>query len=476
MEMCYRVICAFLLLALLSCLLMRKHKRKPQAKVRLPPGSTGWPYIGETLQLYSQDPNIFFATKQKRYGDIFKTQVLGYPCVMLASPEAARYVLVTQAHLFKPTYPRSKERMIGPWALFFHQGDYHMRLRKLVQGSLAPDNLRGLVPDIEAIVTSMLDSWDGRVVKTFHAMKRFSFDVGILTIFGGRLEERHKQELKRNYFIVDKGYNSFPINIPGALFHKAIQARKRLRQILNEIMSERRRKGVMNKDLLGCLMESSSDKDEHLSDDQISDNIIGALFAAQDTTASVLTWILKYLHDNPKLLEAVKAEQMGIHETNGYGNQPLTWTQTRSMVLTRRVILESLRMASIISFTFREAVVDVEYNGYLIPKGWKVMPLFRNIHHNPQFFRDPQKFDPSRFETAPKPNTFWPFGNGVHSCPGNELAKLEMFIFIHHLVTKFRWEVEGSQSGIEYSPFLVPKHGLPAKLRRASGTISSDAA
>lgn len=36
--------------------------------------------------------------------------------------------------------------------------------------------------------------------------------------------------------------------------------------------------------------------------------------------------------------------------------------------------------------------------GYLIPKGWKVMPLFRNIHHNPDFFSDPQKFDPSRFE------------------------------------------------------------------------------
>lgn len=36
--------------------------------------------------------------------------------------------------------------------------------------------------------------------------------------------------------------------------------------------------------------------------------------------------------------------------------------------------------------------------GYLIPKGWKVMPLFRNIHHDPKFFPDPQKFDPSRFE------------------------------------------------------------------------------
>lgn len=55
-------------------------------------------------------------------------------------------------------------------------------------------------------------------------------------------------------------------------------------------------------------------------------------------------------------------------------------------------------MASIISFTFREAVEDVEYQGYHIPKGWKVMPLFRNIHHNPQFYADPLRFDPTRFE------------------------------------------------------------------------------
>ena len=38
------------------------------------------------------------------------------------------------------------------------------------------------------------------------------------------------------------------------------------------------------------------------------------------------------------------------------------------------------------------------FAGYLIPKGWKVLPLFRNIHHNPDFFSEPYKFDPSRFE------------------------------------------------------------------------------
>ncbi|CAL9133551.1 unnamed protein product [Musa textilis] len=461
------VLYAFLLLAIAAALFMRKLKRKSQGKLKLPPGSMGWPYIGETLQLYSQDPNAFFATREKRHGEIFKTRLLGCPCVMLASPEAARFVLVTRAHLFKPTYPKSKEQMIGPWALFFHQGDYHMRLRKLVQSSVAPVALRGLVTSVERMVVSMLESWVGREVSAFHALKEFSFDVGILAVFGGRLDERYRAELKKNYSDVDKGYNSFPTCVPGTPYQKAIQARKRLGRIVGEIINERRgRKGVWENDLLGHLMDSKDDKGELLTDDQIADNIVGVLFAAQDTTASALTWILKFLHDDPKLLESVRAEQMVIQESNQLGARPLTWSQTRSMVLTHKVILESLRMASIISFPFREAVADVEYKGFLIPKGWKVMPLFRNIHHNPEFFRDPWVFDPSRFEVAPKPNTFLPFGSGAHACPGNELAKLEMLILIHHLVTKYRWEIVGSQGEIEYRPFPVPKHGLPARLWR----------
>ncbi|XP_040383443.1 abscisic acid 8'-hydroxylase 3 [Oryza brachyantha] len=465
------LVCFFVSLAFLSYVHYASRQRRKgheKAAVRLPPGSMGWPYIGETLQLYSQDPNVFFASKQKRYGDIFKTHILGCPCVMLASPDAARFVLVTQSHLFRPTYPRSKERMIGPWALFFHQGDYHLRLRKLVQGPLGPDALRALVPDVEAAVRSTLASWDGNVASTFHAMKRLSFDVGIVTIFGGRLDERRKAELRQNYSVVEKGYNSFPNSFPGTLYYKAIQARRRLHGVLSDIMRERRARGEPGGDLLGCLMQSRAGGDDGalLTDEQVADNVIGVLFAAQDTTASVLTWIVKYLHDHPKLLEAVRAEQAAIRAANDGGRLPLTWAQTRSMVLTHRVILESLRMASIISFTFREAVADVEYKGFLIPKGWKVMPLFRNIHHNPDYFQDPQKFNPSRFKVSPRPNTFTPFGNGVHACPGNELAKLEMLVLIHHLVTGYRWEIVGSSDEVQYSPFPVPKHGLLAKLWR----------
>nr|AED99877.1 cytochrome P450 [Panax notoginseng] len=456
------------LLILLIYILLKRNERESKRKAKLPPGSMGWPYIGETLQLYSQDPSVFFTTKQRRYGDIFKTYLLGCPCVMLASPEASRFVLMTQAHLFKPTYPKSKENLIGPSALFFHQGEYHSRLRKLVQGSMSPDAIRNLVTGIEAIAVSALDSWAGEhVINTFNEMKKFSFEVGILTIFG-HLEACHKEELKRNYSIVDRGYNSFPSNLPGTPYKKALLARKRLSKIVGEIICERKEKRSLEKDLLGCLLNFKDEKGEILNEDQIADNIIGVLFAAQDTTASAMTWILKYLYDNPKLVETAKAEQKAIYMSNKESDSQLTWSQTRKMPVTRKMILETLRMASIISFTFREAVADVEYKGYLIPKGWKVMPLFRNIHHSPEFFTDPQKFNSSRFENAPKPNTFMPFGTGVHACPGNELAKLEMLVMIHHLVSKFRWEVVGSQRGIQYGPFPVPMHGLPARFSKES--------
>ncbi|KZV45178.1 abscisic acid 8'-hydroxylase 4 [Dorcoceras hygrometricum] len=432
-----------LFFTILYYVILRINKNKfHENKSKLPPGSMGWPYIGETLQLYSQSPNVFFSGRQNRFGEIFKTKILGCPCVVLTSPEAVRFVLINQANLFKPTYPKSKEDLIGPWALFFHQNEYHIRLRKLVQASLYPGVIRNLVTDIEDLTVSALDSMaNGRVINTFSEMKRLSFEVGILAIFGN-LETHYKEELRENYIMVDRGYNSFPTNLPGSPYRRAKKARKRLGEILNSITRERKEQKLpaAGKDLLSCMLNSKTESGETLSEDQIADNIIGVLFAAQDTTASSLTWVVKYLHDNPKLLEAVKAEQMEIYMSNGCGKRPLTWHQTRNMPVTHQVILESLRMASIISFTFREAVTDVEYKGYLIPKGWKVMPLFRNIHANPEFFTDPHKYDPSRFkDTALNPRTFMPFGTGVHACPGNELAKLEMLIMLHHLAPRFRY-------------------------------------
>ncbi|XP_011032275.1 PREDICTED: abscisic acid 8'-hydroxylase 2-like [Populus euphratica] len=448
-----------------SLLLLFLQWHHPKDK-RLPPGSMGWPYIGETLKLYTEDPNSFFSDRQKRFGDIFKTHILGCPCVMISSPEAARIVLVTRAHLFKPTYPTSKEKMIGPEALFFHQGPYHSRLKKLVQASFLPSAIRGSVSKIEQIVLRLLPTWKSNTINTLQEMKKYAFDVAMISAFGAK-QDLEMDGIKHLYRCLEKGYNSMPLDLPGTPFHKAMKARKLLNETLRKLIQKRRESGRREGGLLGVLLGAKDqEKLNQLSDSQIADNIIGVIFAAHDTTASVLTWILKYLHDNQDLLEAVTREQELIRSKIVEANRGLTWEDTRSMPLTSRVIQETLRTASILSFTFREAVQDVEFEGYFIPKGWKVLPLFRSIHHCADFFPQPEKFDPSRFEVPPRPNTYMPFGNGVHSCPGSELAKLEMLILLHHLTTTYRWQTVGGEDGIQYGPFPVPKLGLPIRVNR----------
>lgn len=222
--------------------------------------------------------------------------------------------------------------------------------------------------------------------------------MALLSIFG-KDQELYREDLKRCYFILEKGYNSMPINLPGTLFHKAMKARKELSQILAKIISTRRQaeQSQTHNDLLASFMGDI----EGLTDDQIADNVIGVIFAARDTTASVLTWIVKYLHENPGVLEAVtvrislnfsqtrleirskvlwdltsgvcfdfgQEEQQSIlkgkEEISGE-DKVLTWADTKKMPVTSRVIQETLRVASVLSFTFREAVEDVEYEGQFL--------------------------------------------------------------------------------------------------------------
>ncbi|KAL0447646.1 UNVERIFIED_CONTAM: Abscisic acid 8'-hydroxylase [Sesamum latifolium] len=475
----FLALAAFLVLLLSSLSLLKFLSKFAKPKLPLPPGTMGWPYIGETFQLYSQNPNTFFSSKVKKYGSIFKTHILGCPCVMTSSPEAAKLVLVSKSHLFKPTFPASKERMLGKQAIFFHQGDYHAKLRKLVLRAFMPESIKNIVPDIESLAVGSLESWEGKLITTFQEMKTYAFNVALLSIFG-KDEVLYREDLKRCYYILEKGYNSMPINLPGTLFHKAMKARKELAQILAKILTLRRQMKKNHTDLLGSFMGDV----EGLTDEQIADNIIGVIFAARDTTASLLTWILKYLAENPTVLKAVTEEQEGVMKSKAEGG--LKWEDTKKMPITTRVIQETLRVASVLSFTFREAVEDVEFNGYLIPKGWKVLPLFRNIHHSPDNFPEPEKFDPSRFEKHQlsysflsmvlntKPSVFvtgcseaqyvHAIRNGTHSCPGNELAKLEILVLLHHLTTKYRWSVMGPQNGIQYAPFALPQNGLPINL------------
>lgn len=121
---------------------------------------------------------------------MFKSHILGCPCVMISSPEAAKFVL-NKAQLFKPTFPASKERMLGKQAIFFHQGEYHANLRRLVLRTFMPEAIRNIVPDIESIAEDSLKSMEGRLITTFLEMKT----VSLINRAKNRVKNRAKQSI-----------------------------------------------------------------------------------------------------------------------------------------------------------------------------------------------------------------------------------------------------------------------------------------
>ena len=88
-------------------------------------------------------------------------------------------------------------------------------------------------------------------------------------------------------------------------------------------------------------------------------------------------------------------------------------------------------------------------------------------HKDPKYFIDPETFDPLRFEgKGPAPTTYVPFGGGSRMCPGREYARLEILVFLHNIVTKFKLEKVNPQEKIEFYFLAVPMEGLPVRVTR----------
>jgi cytochrome P450 len=84
-------------------------------------------------------------------------------------------------------------------------------------------------------------------------------------------------------------------------------------------------------------------------------------------------------------------------------------------------------------------------------------------HWSPAIFPDPGRFDPARFQdpSAIPPYGFVPFGGGARICPGNEFAKVETLVAVHHIVTRFRWKLAaGCDGSFSRSPMPYPSQGL----------------
>uniref|UniRef100_A0A9I9DX00 Cytochrome P450 90A1 n=1 Tax=Cucumis melo TaxID=3656 RepID=A0A9I9DX00_CUCME len=415
-------------------------------RMRLPPGTLGLPLIGETLQIISayktENPEPFIDERVRKYGSVFTTHLFGEPTVFSADWETNRFILQNEEKLFECSYPGSISNLLGKHSLLLMKGSLHKRMHSLTMSFGNSSILRDhLLADVDRLIRLNLDSWSGRIVLMEEA-KKITFELAVKQLMSfDRCE--WTQSLMKQYLLVIEGFFTVPLPLFSSTYRRAIQARRKVAEQLGTVVRERRKEsedGLGKKDMLGALLAG----EDALSDEQIVDFLLALLVAGYETTSTTMTLAVKFLTETPLALAQLQEEHQQIKARMKESHQHLQWNDYKSMPFTQCVVNETLRVANIISGVFRRAMTDVNIKGYTIPKGWKVFASFRAVHMDHEHFKDARSFNPWRWQKQNSSgsttlNAFTPFGGGSRLCPGYELARVELSVFLHHLVTQFRY-------------------------------------
>eukprot|EP00249_Psilotum_nudum_P036246 c6641_g1_i1 orf=89-1567(-) len=442
-------------------------KAVPPSKKRLPPGTLGWPLIGESLEFMasyrSDEPDRFLNRRILRYGHVFTTHLFGKPTIISSDPELNRFILMNEGKLFCPDYPKSLNDLWGKWAILRLGGSLHKKIHGLIGSFLKSSELkRDLTIVVENYARSQMSTWDGRLILLEDEAKKVGFNATVKVLLSLN-PGSETQLLRKEFHNYISGIISLPIRIPGTTFSRSLQAKKEIVMVVKSIINDRHCSPSKDygKDLLGILLAHKDENGESFPVELITDNIISFLFPSEDSVAMLITLAVKFLSDCPEALHQMREENLTLKRRT---QESLSWKDYMDLQFTQNVLDETLRLGNIVKGVIRRALADVEVKDYCIPKGWAVFPFFRGVHLNSQFYSDPHLFNPWRWQVKVPSINFTPFGGGPRYCAGIEIARLEAIIFLHHLVTGFRWTAEDDI--IINFPFVKLAKNLPLNMQR----------
>ncbi|CAN6175601.1 unnamed protein product [Urochloa humidicola] len=447
-------------------------RTKNPLPTNLPPGSLGLPVIGQSLGLLramrTNTGERWLRRRVARYGPVSKLSLFGAPTVFVTGAAANKLVFGSDA--LAPKQPRCLPLILGRRNILELAGDDWRRVRGAMMQFLKPDTLRRYVGAIDAEVTRHLDAeWSGRrkTVAVLPLMKQLTFDI-IATLLFGLERGAVRQRLAADFADMLEGMWSVPLDLPFTAFRRSLRASARARRVLEATLREKKARLERGEsspadDLVTCLASLRGDDGKQLlTDEEIVDNAMVVLVAGHDTSSVLMTFMIRHLAGDPDTLAAMVQEHEEIAKNKADG-EALTWEDLQSMRFTWRVAMETMRMIPPIFGSFRRALEDIEFDGYVIPKGWQVFWASSVTHMDPGFFKDPEKFDPSRFESPAPPYSFVAFGGGQRLCAGIEFARVETLVTMHHLVRRFRWRLCCKNTFVR-DPMPSPLHGLPIEL------------
>ncbi|XP_002514563.2 cytochrome P450 87A3 [Ricinus communis] len=422
--------------------------KNPKCNGKLPPGSMGFPLIGETIEFLrtskSLDVSPFMKKRMKKYGSLFKTNLAGRPVVVSSNPDFSYFLLQQEGKLVERWYLDSFAKLLRQDVTSIISVHYiHKYLRNLILSHFGSERLKAdLLPGLENAISGSLQDWSELPrVEVKSVISNMIFDFTARRLFGYEVAKSSEKDLAQSFTNFLEGLMKFPLNVPGTSFYKCKKNQKRILKLIADELGKRRESPKKQKeDMLDQIVEDMK-KETFWTDDFAIYVMFGILLASFETISSTLAVCINFLTDNPSMVQKLTEEHEELVKNRENKNSGLSWEEYKSMTYTHHVVKESLRLASVAPGILRRALKDIEVDGYTIPKGWAILVVPAAVQLNPNTYEDPLAFNPSRWENMGEVATaknFIAFGGGSRSCTGAEFSKVLMAVFLHVFVTKYR--------------------------------------
>jgi len=259
------------------------------------------------------------------------------------------------------------------------------------------------------------------------------------------------------YFQVDLG--------PLSPWGRFVRLRDRADALFYAELAERKREGDRARsDVLALLMEARDEAGAPMSDEELRDELVTLLVAGHETTATALSWALRWISATPGLTERLVDEIATASE-----GSRLVPERVAKLPLLDATVRETLRLQPVVPLVGRMLQKPARIGGYDLPAETIVMASIYLAQQRPEAYPEPWRFDPDRFSNKKaSPYEWLPFGGGIRRCVGMAFALYEMKMVLSATLARVKFRLTDVRAArVERrSITLSPEGGLSLIVER----------
>ena len=448
--------------------------KEPQLGGQEPPKMKGGlPLLGHMVQ-FATNPYNFVKRVSDQMGEIASFTLLGQKIVLLTGDEASElFYRSSDEELDQSAAYKLMTPIFGEGLVFDAPIQRKNEQLKMLMPSLRMEAMRNhsgkIVQEVEDIISNWGESGDVELVEF---MKRLTINTASHCLLGKEFRYELSDEFAGIYHDLEQGISPlayhFP-NLPIPKFKRRDKARKRLQELVGQIVRKREQQEEKPSDMFQTLIDMRYEDGTKLDDNEITGLLVGAIFAGHHTSSGTSAWVLIELLKNPHLMRAAKQELDDLLGAEG----EVTFQSLREMPVLENVLKEVLRLHPPLIILMRQVSQDLHFKNYTIKAGdmvWASPPV---THRMSKLFTNPEVFDPDRFspERCEDKNlmAYQPFGGGKHKCSGNAFAMFQIKAIFAILLRRYDFELVDSPDKYvdNYSEMIVqPKSPCRIRYRR----------